>query len=359
VTVSYSTSQTYYQLIYHIKVRFYSTTAARSLTVSLVDGSSTVLTSQTSAVDTSQEIAAFSQADPTCLNCVYGEKVVSGSLTYSAGQYPTNLTLSDTAGMIQLTEILVEHGVCQVDHCSSCSSAVDCSACLLPYFLQLSTCVSSCDSGFYQYGRTCYLSCPSGTYTVTSSYSCSACVSPCLTCSSSTACLTCQSGFFLEGSSCLSACSSNYLFANSTSQACESCPNPCVSCSLSNGTVRCLSCAEGYLYSNGSCVYTCPWGEYGNYVNSTSQCLSCSAACSNCYISSNTCSSCNSGYLLVNTTCQLMLSCPSSYYVDTTLNRCLSCHYPCATCEQTPNNCTSCSKGVLSGNTCLNACPAT
>ena len=85
VTISYSTSQTYYQLNYYLKIRFYSTTTARSLTVKLVDENSTILTSQTTSVDISQEITAYNQVDSGCLNCIYGEKVVSGSLSYSAG----------------------------------------------------------------------------------------------------------------------------------------------------------------------------------------------------------------------------------------------------------------------------------
>ena len=156
---------------------------------------------------------------------------------------------------------MFEHSICQVDHCSSCSSSVDCLGCLSPYLLQLSTCVSSCDSGFYLYNGTCYLTCPSGTFTLTASYSCQLCVSPCLTCSNSSACLTCVNGFYLEGTSCLSTCSSTTVFANATSQICESCPNPCVTCQVVNSTaVKCLSCTTGYLYSNGSCLYVCPSG---------------------------------------------------------------------------------------------------
>ena len=83
-----------------------------------------------------------------------------------------------------------------VSYCDSCKSAIDCYSCVDPYFLQLTSCVESCDSGFYVYGKTCYLQCPSGTFTLTSTYSCSACVSPCLTCSDENICITCVSGYF-------------------------------------------------------------------------------------------------------------------------------------------------------------------
>ena len=181
-------------------------------------------------MDISQELTAFTLTDAGCLNCAYGEKVVSGVLVFSAGQYPTNLTFTDSAGLMQVVEALFEHSICQIDKCNSCTSAVDCLSCVSPYFLQQTSCVSTCDSGFYLYNRTCYLTCPSATYTVTSSYTCQPCVSPCATCSSVSACLSCASGFFLEGTSCLSACSTTSLFANTTSQVCETCPNPCVTC---------------------------------------------------------------------------------------------------------------------------------
>lgn len=261
VSITYSTSQTYYQLTFHLRVRLYSNTAARSVTANLVASNGSILASTVVAVDISQELATFGSIDSGCLNCIYGEKIISGSIAYSAGQYPTNLTFSDSVGILQVVESLLEHSICQVDHCSSCSSSVDCLGCLSPYLLQLSTCVSTCDSGFYLYNSTCYLNCPSGTFTLTASYSCQLCVSPCLTCSNSSACLTCVNGFYLEGINCLNTCSSTTLFANTTSQICESCPNPCVTCQVINSTaVKCLSCATGYLYSNGSCLYVCPSG---------------------------------------------------------------------------------------------------
>lgn len=152
---------------------------------------------------------------------------------------------------------------------------MDCNACFSPYLLQLTSCVSSCDAGFYLYGSTCYLQCPVGTYTLSSSYTCQICVSPCLTCNNATSCLTCVSGYFLEGSTCALNCSSTYLFANVTSSVCESCPNPCVTCQANGTNVTCLSCASGYLFNGTSCVFVCGWGLYGNFVNNTSQCMSC------------------------------------------------------------------------------------
>ena len=103
VSVSYSTSQTYYQLTFHLKARFYSNTPTRSVTANLVASNGSVFSTVTVAVDISQELATFGLTDSGCLNCQYGEKKFSGTITYSAGQYPTNLTFTDSAGMMQIT----------------------------------------------------------------------------------------------------------------------------------------------------------------------------------------------------------------------------------------------------------------
>ena len=227
--------------------------------------------------NTTSELTAFSATDSSCLNCPYAQLTITGSFTYSAGQYPTNLTIADSAGLIQVIEAVFVHSVCQVEHCSHCSSSVDCTSCLEPYYLQLSSCKSSCDVGFYLFSRTCYLTCPDGTYTVSANYSCTNCVSPCKTCQNATSCLSCVSSYFLEGNKCLSSCSNSSLYPNSTTSVCETCPNPCVTCQLVNNSIECLTCAEGYLFSGGSCRYICPWGYYGTHLNGTSQCLSCSS----------------------------------------------------------------------------------
>lgn len=134
--------------------------------------------------------------------------VVSGSMNLAGGEYATNWTMSDAGGMIWLMEGVVEHLICQVAKCSNCSSAVDCYSCFEPYLLQLTTCVSACDAGFYLYNRICYLQCPLATYTLSFNYTCTPCLPPCLTCANATHCLTCQQGYFLEGTACLTACSS-------------------------------------------------------------------------------------------------------------------------------------------------------
>ena len=54
LTLSYTTSQTYYQLTLHLKIRFYSTTASRSLTSSILATNGSSLASTTTAVDISQ-----------------------------------------------------------------------------------------------------------------------------------------------------------------------------------------------------------------------------------------------------------------------------------------------------------------
>lgn len=359
VAYSYSTAETYYKLEVFLNVRFYSSTAARTLTLALLDSNNSVIVSAPITVDLSPELAAFNDVDASCGSCRYAQRIVTATLLTSGGHYPTNLTLTDPNANIQVQETLIQHHICQVQHCSTCASAVECSACLEPYYLQLTSCLLACDPGFYLYSRTCYLACPSGTYTLSSAYSCSSCLSPCSTCANATACLSCLTGYFLEGTQCLSACSSLYLFGNATSLACESCPNPCLTCSVSSSNsslVLCLSCEAGYLLSSGSCIYLCPWGTFGTYLNGTSQCSPCAPGCAACYINSTSCTACTLNYLLVGTTCTLTNACPHNYY-STSLNRCLQCHYPCKTCQYAATNCSSCVRGTLSNYQCVGTCP--
>jgi len=72
VSISYSTSQTYFQITFHLRVRLYSNSATRSVTASLVASNGSTLASSVAAVDISQELATFGSTDSGCLNCIYG-----------------------------------------------------------------------------------------------------------------------------------------------------------------------------------------------------------------------------------------------------------------------------------------------
>jgi hypothetical protein len=58
------------------------------------------------SIDISQEIGVFSQIDTNCLGCIFGQKIVSGSFSFSGGQYNTSFSIIDFKGEIQIVEAM-------------------------------------------------------------------------------------------------------------------------------------------------------------------------------------------------------------------------------------------------------------
>ena len=106
ISLGYQTTQAYYQLKYYLNIKFYGNVAIRLLTISLASSNGSSLESVTQSIDISQEIGAFSQTDANCLGCIFGQKIISGSFSYSGGQYSTNLTVTDSKGQIQIVEAM-------------------------------------------------------------------------------------------------------------------------------------------------------------------------------------------------------------------------------------------------------------
>lgn len=153
-------------------------------------------------------------------------------------------------------------------------------------------------------------SCPSTFYPsiLNTTYICLKCISPCLTCLSSTQCLTCVSPYLYYEITftCLTDCPITHYKVNST---CTPCSIPCATCISS---LICLSCSVGY-FSNGSCLTTCPNGTFQDSTNNL--CSNCDSKCASCEGSSTYCLFCNSPYLLFGSSC--LTKCLSSiYYVD-------------------------------------------
>lgn len=109
-------------------------------------------------------------ANPQCFNCQYGYIIIDGQLSISGGSNNTLLELRSMSSFFEVSELMIETGLCKVARCSACTTAIDCVECHSPYFLQLISCVQECDPGFYKYGRTCVLSCPTDAYPIQSSY---------------------------------------------------------------------------------------------------------------------------------------------------------------------------------------------
>lgn len=90
---------------------------------------------------------------------------------------------------------------------------------------------------------TCLAQCPSGMYPDSnqSPTLCVSCVGPCVTCTTSTACLSCITGKFLYLTSCLSGCPADYSVESILTNTCETCNAVCDKCK--GTTTNCTSCA--------------------------------------------------------------------------------------------------------------------
>ena len=132
------------------------------------------------------------------------------------------------------------------------------------------SCGKCSDSNLYYYNHTCVSSCPLKTYRVYNSYinqyECKSCYVGCDTCvdGTSSGCLSCSEGFFYSDNSCNTGCPSDK-YANPRSRACEQCQPPCVTCSQPNDH-SCTSCPAGYFLLNGTCATSCPVDYYQSFL---------------------------------------------------------------------------------------------
>jgi proprotein convertase subtilisin/kexin type 5 len=130
------------------------------------------------------------------------------------------------------------------------------------------SCLTSLSPPVYLSNNNCIQICPTFTYSNAITYVCSACVSPCVTCTSQTDCLSCNSTTSLYQTSCLPTCPFGY---TSIVQVCLLCSPPCRSCSTSQTT--CLSCLTSQIpnvfLTGNSCVEAanCPTTTYANLTN--------------------------------------------------------------------------------------------
>lgn len=276
----------YFHLQYTIALRVYSTATQNVVVSAIQTPTNSSLGIVVHAVNITTELAQ-GLSDASCFNCSYGITILMGELSGSGTSNGTIIEIDSSSSLAVVEEIQIKTDICKVERCAVCSTAIDCVQCNSPYYLQLISCVEACDPGFYKYNRACVLSCPSSSYPIQSSYECSPCVAPCLTCSAANLCLSCVSGYFLEQSTCVQACSRSELFTNLTSQQCEPCPNPCTQCTVTitnsssptGWSVSCSGCGVGYLLQGGNCTYICPLGTFSNYVSNKTQCSTCASGC--------------------------------------------------------------------------------
>lgn len=237
-------------------------------------------------------------------------------------------------------------------HCTACSDSNSCTSCLPnTYLLSSGSCLSSC---------------PTGTF-ATSNGVCSSCHQSCLACNGSlnTDCIACLSQFLLVNQTCvvraLISCSVGEYF-DYRSHECLSCHVTCASC-ISSDYNQCSSCYSGATLSqNRMCIdilhiRSCNLGQYLNTSNF--ECNDCSYMCSNCS-DNETCLSCHDGYFFTQGG-HCVSTCPQNSTADVERRLCIenTCRHSCLNCSANkPTHCISCHGQLLVENQCVSACPS-
>ena len=251
--------------------------------------------------------------------------------------------------------------------CINCLNNTVCRNCSAAFFLYKDQCILSCPPGTYKSSNIC-LPCSSNCLTCSNASSCINCNSQFFLLPGLNASLT----------SCLTSCPLGYYpkilvqisFGNSTltsflQQQCTACVSPCLRCT---SALTCTDCIANHTLSGFLCVANCPAGSYKsvNFVIqilfvslSTTSCKLCSPMCATCVNSSTNCLTCPNGHILTSTNdCVSNCSGPSTFYNAVT-RTCINCSVDCYTCFGTgSNNCLSCRPPLQwYQNSCYATCP--
>ena len=171
--------------------------------------------------------------------------------------------------------------------CETCSAATTC---------------LSCRHGFFLEGTTCVSTCPTNKHPDTATNTCVACLAACKTCFKSVGwgCLSCYPGdFYSQESVCATTCP-DHMYGDATDQLCKSCHNDCWDCTGPSNT-QCTSCKAGTYLSGTQCVDSCnaAISQVGDIVTWTCVTLACDPSCAHCSgLTSSDCISCNPGTFL-------------------------------------------------------------
>ena len=248
-------------------------------------------------------------------------------------------------------QIVTNPNICEncTSNCKSCvGSTNQCSACYETFYLSAGTCFSSCPDGYY----------------ISPTNVCVICTPPCKTCTSDILCVTCVDLYFLDGTTCTTTCSGNKIPINGVCTSClpecAICVGTTSNCTQCNsGYVyttdlnKCsINCPTGYILyaANSTCITVCP----AKYYNLSGTCTSCPATCLLCN-SSTYCTACVTGNVMFNNMCYG--SCPpqAPYLIN---NTCQSCNI--ANCQMcSADRCVICLPSYLLINytSCIISCP--
>ncbi|EAS05887.3 hypothetical protein TTHERM_01144950 (macronuclear) [Tetrahymena thermophila SB210] len=299
----------------------------------------------------------FQDSTCPCLNQPYACTSLGAKATCNSGSY------IDLNGVVQPCP----------SNCSLLSVGVTCTICSSTGFLSIvdGTCVSSCPDTFikntqnqscqcrpnsFLFQNQCF--CDSGF--IDDGVNCVPCPKNCNICSSQTQCTTCLSKqyLFIDGS-CVSSCPTTFV-SNDSTQSCTCRPNssiqpsnkclcntgfvdiggdclPCPkNCNICSSQTQCTTCqSKQYLFTDGSCVSSCPTTFVSN--DSTQ---SCDCRPNSSIQPSNKCL-CNTGFVDIGGNC---MTCPTN----------------CNICSS-QTQCTTCQKNyyLFIDGSCVSSCPTT
>uniref|UniRef100_A0AAV2IUA6 EGF-like domain-containing protein n=1 Tax=Knipowitschia caucasica TaxID=637954 RepID=A0AAV2IUA6_KNICA len=186
---------------------------------------------------------------------------------------------------------------------------------------------------------------------------CRPCHKYCHRCSGpgSSHCLSCNQGHLLLNGTCLDKCPIGY-FEDEMAGKCEPCHSSCESC-VGKHSHECLSCKFGRFWEAKECVETCQHGHYGNAASG--MCERCDITCRECLgPGEDSCLNCAVDLVFLRKAGRCLAVCPEGYYHDSAHGTCEPCHATCKACSGIESHsCQSCQIGYrLSDGICESMC---
>ncbi|XP_014834699.1 PREDICTED: proprotein convertase subtilisin/kexin type 5-like [Poecilia mexicana] len=184
---------------------------------------------------------------------------------------------------------------------------------------------------------------------------CHPCHKYCYRCSgpTETHCLSCNQGHLLFNGTCVDECQTGYYEEESK---CKPCHDSCQSC-VGKQSHQCLTCKAHLFREVKECVKTCQHGHYGNPDSKI--CEKCDPSCSECIKGGEDgCQSCAPGLVYLRKEGRCLPSCPLGYHHDAAHRTCEPCNAGCRACSgKASQSCDSCFPGyLLSDGRCESMC---
>lgn len=219
----------------------------------------------------------------------------------------------------------------------------------------------------------CLSGCPDFSVRTHNSSSCVRCPTNCRYCSAGMRCYECLHNYVVAALETLnstnvfnSTCVPNYCAPPyfSDSLQCQLCPAGCMVCQMDGG---CFQCSTNFtLATDGRTCIVASCG-LGGFLNTSSQCQTCSSSCRSCVGSSTACSSCpiasNSSLQTYLLSSSCAASCPDGYFKHAESLSCRKCDPKCSTCSSF-RSCLTCTEGFslldfydLQNGRCVRECP--